>query len=163
MFSVPSVVKIKNPNLRGKDWGLEKYIKRPPLPAEGLLLHCQGGQVSWLAASYRSAESRRIPHAFPDRVQWLKPLTGSRFKAYGFSASLSPCALRPCGFLWVSFRLQLRGSGGFAPPSLADLYETAIRVGILDCNNRLECHRQRFPHPLLTPPRNTFFSYLHTL
>jgi hypothetical protein len=24
-------------------------------------------------------------------------------------------------FLWVSFRSQLRGSGGFAPPSLASL------------------------------------------
>jgi hypothetical protein len=39
--------------------------------------------------------------------------------------SLRPCAFRliPYAslFLWVSFRSQLRGSGGFAPPSLASL------------------------------------------
>jgi hypothetical protein len=69
------------------------------------------------------ANSPRLPGLGP--VAEIK--TGYRFEAigYGFKYSFLPIAYCPLPyafyFMWVSFRSQLRGSGGLIPPSLPGL------------------------------------------
>jgi hypothetical protein len=141
--------------------GFSETTQLPTPPRGRVAYYCQGGQVSWLAASYGSVASRRTPHAFPDRFQWLKPLTGPRFKG-AESASFFLISLRlavSCGFRSA---YSCGAAGDFHPlPSPTCMKGRFVSVSWID-NNRLESQRQRYSSPLFSHRHETRFFLIFT-
>lgn len=113
-FYIPHFNKKPQPS-----WGRKLGSREPncpPFPAEGLRDQSKSDRFP----------GSRLPtlHAFPGNTQWLE----KRLMAYGGGLKAKFFRVLPCTLslmpwalylLWISFRSQLRGSGGFAPPSLA--------------------------------------------